>query len=102
MKNRICKDKPISSKELVDLYLQNVLQKKKPLAFEISEKWDIIIKSKLKNHLKIKEIKDGVLILVADHPAWVQKANMSKKNILNNIQKEFPVSNIKSIHIICR
>ncbi len=100
--NRICTDKPISSKQLVDLYLNNVLKKKKPLNFEIYEKWDIIVQNKLKDHLKIKEVKDDVLILVADHPAWVQKANMSKKNILSKIKKEIPITNIKSIHIICR
>jgi predicted nucleic acid-binding Zn ribbon protein len=102
MDNRICKDNPISSKQLVELYLNSVLKKKKPLNFEIYEKWDKIVQNKLKDHLKIKEVKDDVLILVADHPAWVQKANMSKKNILSKIKKEIPITNIKSIHIICR
>lgn len=102
MDDRICKGDPISSKKLVDIYLKTVLNKKRPLNFEIYEKWDNIIQTKFKQHLKIKEIKDDVLILIADHPAWLQKANMSKKNILSKIKKEIPTTNIKSIHIICR
>lgn len=102
MDDRICKDNPISSKKLVEIYLNTILKKKKPLNFDLYEKWDIIIQNKLKDHLKIKEINDGVLILIADHPAWLQKANMSKKNILSKIKKEIPLTNITSIHIICR
>lgn len=102
MEDRICKDNPISSKKLVEIYLNTVLKNKKPLNYELYEKWDIIIQKKLKEHLKIKEINDDVLILIADHPAWLQKANMSKKNILVKIKKEIPITNIKSIHIICR
>ncbi len=103
MDERLCKDNDsISCKKLIDFYLDNVLKKRKPLNFEIYEKWDIIVQNKLREHLQIKEIKDDVLILAADHPAWLQKANMSKNNILKNIKKQIPLTNIKTIHIICR
>lgn len=102
MDDRICKDNAISTKNLIDIYLNTVLKKERPKKSEIYDKWDDIISNKFKHHLKIKEINNDKLILVADHPAWVQRANMSKNIILKNIKKEIPSSNIKTIHIICR
>lgn len=102
MEDRICKENPISSKDLVDLYLKTLLKKKKNIDYKIYEIWDLIIQDNLKPHIKIKEVKDDELILIADHPAWLQKANMSKNTILRKIKKEIPSTNIKSVHIICR
>jgi len=99
---RICKENPISSKDLVELYLKTILKKKKPIDYQIYEIWDLILPENLKKHIKIKEVKDDILILIADHPAWLQKANMSKNTILRKIKKEIPSTNIKSVHIICR
>lgn len=102
MKDRICKDKPISSEQLVDYYLKEILKKEKPKSSNLYDKWDVILPENLKKHIQIKEIRDDVLILVADHPAWRQKANMNKRKILKKINEEFPTLNIKSIQIICR
>lgn len=102
MDDRICKGESISSKKLIDIYLNTVLKKKIPPKDDIYSNWEKIISLKFSKHLKIKEVKDGCLILIADHPAWQQKANMSKNNILKKINKLIPSTNIKTIHIICR
>ncbi len=102
MDDRICKKDALSSKKLIDIYLNTVLKKKIPKKNEIYNKWEKIVSLKFSQHIKIKEIKDDCLILTADHPAWLQKANMSKNNILKKIKKEIPSTNIKTIHIIYR
>ncbi len=102
MYDRVCNENAKSTKELLDLYIKNILIKKYKKNDDIYSRWDEIVSSKLSQHLKIKDIKDDKIIIIADHPAWAQKAKLSKNNILKNIKKAFPSTNIKTIHIICR
>jgi len=102
MYDRVCNENAKSTKELLELYIKNILIKKYNKNDDIYSKWNEIIPNKLSQHLEIKEIKDDKIILIADHPAWAQKAKLSKNNILQNINKTFPSTNIKTIHIICR
>lgn len=102
MYDRVCNENAKSSKELLELYIKNIFIKKIKKNDDIFGRWEEIVPPKFCQHLKIKEIKDDKLILIADHPAWAQKAKMSKNNILKNIKKAFPSTNIKTIHIICR
>lgn len=102
MYDRVCNEDAKSSKELLELYKKNILNLKITKNDDIYSKWNLIIPTKFIQHLKIKEIKDDCLIIIADHPAWAQKAKMSKNNILRNLKKEITTTNIKTIHIICR
>lgn len=99
---RICPNEPMSSKELVEIFLKRLNVEKVYKESDIILNWNKKFGKEFKGHIKIKEIKLDTLILKADHPAWAQKANMKKNTILRKIKKEFPSTNIKSIQIICR
>lgn len=49
------------------------------------------------SHSKIEEIENGVVYVKVDHPGWMQKLEIKKKNILKTMQKKYPDLAIKSI-----
>jgi predicted nucleic acid-binding Zn ribbon protein len=68
----------------------------------IFEAWPDLVGSEAASHLKIQDIKGKTLLLLADHPGWVQMAQLKKKEILEKIKKRFPDNNISIIKISLR
>ncbi len=52
----------------------------------------------LATHSNLKEIKNNILFVETDHPAWVQLFNFNKKRILKIFNEEFKEFNAKDIH----
>jgi predicted nucleic acid-binding Zn ribbon protein len=97
---RIATKDAMSSKQLIDIFLSK-LKVENLDDCSITLNWKKIVQGEYYKHLKVKEIKFNTVIVIADHPAWAQKANMSKNTMLKKIQKEFPLLGIKAIKIIC-
>ena len=53
---------------------------------------------KLATHSSVKEIKNEILFIETDHPAWIQLFNFHKKRILYSFRKEFPQIPIKDMN----
>ena len=66
------------------------------------EAWPGMVGDETSEHLKIKDIKGNVLSLVADHPGWIQVAQLRKKEILDKIKEKFPDKKIESIKVSLR
>lgn len=97
---RIATKDAMSSKQLIDIFLSK-LKVENIDDCSITLNWRKIVQGEYYKHLKVKEIKFNTVIVIADHPAWAQKANMSKNTMLKKIQKEFPSLGIQAIKIIC-
>lgn len=98
---RIATKDAMSSKQLIELFLSK-LKVENVDECSITLNWIKIVQGEYYKHLKVKEIKFNTVIVIADHPAWAQKANMSKNIMLKKIQKEFPLLGVRAIKIICR
>lgn len=97
---RIATNEAMSSKQLIDIFLSK-LKVNETEDYSITLNWNKIVQGESYKHLKVKEIKFNTVIVIADHPAWAQKANMHKSIMLKKIKKEFPLLGIKAIKIIC-
>lgn len=62
-------------------------------------KWNEIIGIDLAAHIKIYDLRDGVLICETDHPGWAQMFLLRKKSILKKVQKNFPQLNVRSVRM---
>ena len=49
---------------------------------KIENTWEKIAGIKISSHSKIKEIKNGVLVIEVEHPGWIQCIQFEKKNII--------------------
>ncbi len=95
---------------MIDFAYSNIEQRR----FEESNKtlkyWRITlesIKSNAKNgqnlgknlvsHSRIVDLKNGILLVEADHPAWIQTLKIYQKYILNGLRRNIPELKIESM-----
>ena len=50
-------------------------------------------------HVVPRDIRDGTLVLEADHPGWSQKVRMMQGAILRKIQSRYPELEVRRIHL---
>ncbi len=68
----------------------------------VFKSWSRIAGEDMVSHSSIKDLNNGVLIVEADHPGWVQLLQMRKKKILRNIQAYYPELEITGIRFILK
>lgn len=66
---------------------------------EFSSVWTEIVDEELAFHVKPEDISNGVLLLRADHPGWIQKIKMKERDILSSVNGRYPELEIKKIKI---
>ncbi len=64
--------------------------------------WGNIAGEDVLSHSSIKDLRNGNLIVEADHPGWIQLLQMRKKKILKNVQKKYPELDIVDIRFILK
>ena len=68
----------------------------------IFDAWPNLVGEEAAEHLKIQDIKGTTLLLTADHPGWVQMAQLRKNEFLEKIKGKFPDKYIDNIKISLR
>ena len=68
----------------------------------IFDAWPELVGEEAAEHLRIKDVKGIVLTLEADHPGWVQVAQLKKKEFLEKIKERFPDKYINNIKVSLR
>lgn len=63
-------------------------------------KWKEIIGDKLFGHIKIFDIIHYKIIVIIDHPAYIQMFKFKEKKLLNIIKSKYPKLNINGFKII--
>ena len=64
--------------------------------------WPDLVGEEVAEHLKIQDVKGKTLLLEADHPGWVQIAQLRKNEFLEKIKERFPDKYIDNIKISLR
>jgi predicted nucleic acid-binding Zn ribbon protein len=62
-------------------------------------RWEEIAGEELSRHARPIEIEDGILIVEADHPGWVQMVSLRKDGLLRSISDAAPSAEIKDVRV---
>ena len=84
---------------LKELFSSMKISKREETIFDV---WPDLVGDEVAEHLKIQDIKGRTLLLAADHPGWVQMAQLRKNEILEKIKGRFPDKYIDNIKISLR
>lgn len=68
----------------------------------VFKSWTHIAGEDLTSHSTVKDLKNGILLVEADHPGWIQLLQMRKKKILKKVQKNYPELDIIDIRFILK
>jgi len=56
----------------------------------VYKSWGNIAGEDMISHSTVKDLNNGILLVEADHPGWIQLLQLRKKKILKNVQKNYP------------
>lgn len=68
----------------------------------VFKSWSKIAGEDMVSHSFVKDLTNGILLIEADHPGWIQLLQMRKKTILKNIHKFYPELDIINIRFILK
>lgn len=68
----------------------------------VFKSWNKIAGDDMVSHSSIKDLRNGILLVEADHPGWIQLLQMKKKTILKNIHKFYPELDVLNIRFILK
>ena len=68
----------------------------------VFKNWSKIAGEDMVSHSSVKDLTNGILLIEADHPGWIQLLQLKKKKILKNIHKFYPELDVISIRFILR
>ena len=84
---------------LKELFSSMKISEREETIFDV---WPDLVGDEAAEHLKIQDIKGKTLLLAADHPGWVQMAQLRKNEFLEKIKERFPDKYIDNIKISLR
>ena len=64
--------------------------------------WSKIAGEDMVSHSSVKDLTNGILLIEADHPGWIQLLQMRKKKILKNIRIFYPELDVIGIRFILK
>ena len=77
-------------KSLVYKVFEKISSQKPTTQVKIQDDWYNVAGETARQHTKIGGIKDGMLIVYVDSPAWLFQMNLKRSNFLAQIQKQSP------------
>jgi predicted nucleic acid-binding Zn ribbon protein len=64
--------------------------------------WSRIAGEDMVSHSSVKDLTNGILLVEADHPGWIQLLQMREKKILKKIRTFYPELDVISIRFILK
>ena len=68
----------------------------------VYKSWGNIAGEDMISHSTVKDLNNGILLVEADHPGWIQLLQLRKKKILKNVQKNYPELDVIDIRFILK
>jgi predicted nucleic acid-binding Zn ribbon protein len=62
--------------------------------------WHQVAGTALAAHTRLRDVREGVMIVEADHPGWLQMAGMHKAELLSAARKAAPAALLTGIRFV--
>ena len=68
----------------------------------VFKSWGRIAGEDMISHSTVKDLNNGILLIEADHPGWIQLLQLRKKKILKNVRHHYPELDIIDVRFILK
>lgn len=87
--------KPAGS--VLSAFLDENLSAKAGKVSSFFKSWRAIAGDRLSSHSRVAEVENGIVIVEADHPSWIQLLQMRQEEMLASIRKGWPELSVRGI-----
>ncbi len=89
----------LSMKDCVTTFSETSVGNSVVVVSNIHSIWDKIVGTDTSQHAKVRHVRNGVLYISVDHPAWSTQLKYMQSRIISEISKALPDEEITSIHM---
>ncbi len=86
---------PIGS--ILSSFFEEKLSAKAGKVNEFFKSWRSIAGERLASHSRVAEVENGIVIVEADHPSWIQLLQMRQEEMLAAIERGWPELSVRGI-----
>ncbi|MEJ2470866.1 MAG: DUF721 domain-containing protein [Desulfuromonadales bacterium] len=90
---------PARAGDLLDKILQGLGLDQRVEQYQALIVWNDVVGPQIAAHTRPTRIRDGVLDVNVDHPAWMQQLQLMKPKILHQLNKAIGKSQLKDIYL---
>ena len=101
--NSASESNEFSAADVVSKFFSNLEASRVENGNKIVKYWRSTVESIYKNgsrmaaHSKVVDLKNGILLIEADHPGWIQMLHMNQNYILKGLRRQIPDVEIKTL-----
>ena len=77
-------------KDILNNIVGDIAAKNPNIQSKVDDIWKNVLEEQDLKHTKLLDLKDGVLYIVVDSPAWLYQIQIKKRKILKRMQDEIP------------
>lgn len=89
----------LSMKECVSKFSETSVGNSVVVVSSIHSMWERIVGEDVAKHVYVRNVRNGVLNVVADHPAWKTQLKYMQESIINQINEKISGEKIESISL---
>lgn len=89
----------LSMKECVSRFAETSTGNSAVVVSNIHSLWEKIVGSDVAQHVHARHVKDGILYVGADHPAWGIQLKYMQENIIEQLNQAMPDEKISSVQM---
>ena len=87
----------LSMKDCVSQFAETSVGNSAVVVSSIHKTWEEVVGSDVSSHTKVRHVKNGVLFVAVDHPAWGTQLKYMQENIIEQLNVALPNEKIKSV-----
>lgn len=91
------KETTLSMKECVSRFAETSVGNSAVVVSNIHALWEKIVGADTAKHVHVRHVRDGVLHVAADHPAWGTQLKYMQENIIEQLNQAVPNEKISSV-----
>ena len=89
----------LSMKDCVSQFAETSVGNSVVVVSSIHKTWEEVVGSDVSSHTKVRHVKNGVLFVAVDHPAWGTQLKYMQDKIVEQLARVVPNEKIQSIKV---
>jgi hypothetical protein len=86
-----------SARDLINRFINSIGARDETGVVPFVQAWPRIVGRDKAAHSQVLDVKNGIVLVGVDHPAWLQRLHMDSRRIVEQIRRDFPSLNARTV-----
>jgi hypothetical protein len=86
-----------NARDLINRFINSIGARDETGVVPFVQAWPRIVGQDKAAHSQVLDVKNGIVLIGVDHPAWLQRLHMDSSRIVEQIRRDFPSLNARTL-----